>query len=139
MKRYQYHTKKTVFIFGGIMINKIDGYLLTKSINHKFLVNVRPFTTAETIDMYDMYDHQIPTLQDFNPRLFIIHVGTNYLPLNKTSNEIVEEIVTLAESVKKINSNIVISNTVTREDGYKTKADEVNKIVEKICGKKVYR
>ena len=49
-----------------------------------------------------MYDHLKPTLRDFNPGLFIIHVGTNDLPLNKTSNEIAEEIVNLAESVKKI-------------------------------------
>ena len=51
------------------MIKKIDGYLLTKSINHKFLVKVRPFTTAKTIDMYS---HLKPTLRKFNPGLFII-------------------------------------------------------------------
>ena len=33
--------------------------------------------------------------------MFIIHVRTNDLPLNKTSHEIAEEIVNLAESVKK--------------------------------------
>ena len=91
-------SKETVFIVGDSMIKKIDGYLLTKSINHKFLVKVRPFTTAKTIDMYD---HLKPTLRDLTPGLFIIHVGTNDLPLNKTSNEIAEEIVNLAESVKK--------------------------------------
>ena len=83
-----------------------------------------------------MYDHLKPTLRDFNPGLFIIHVGTNDLPLNKTSNEIAEEIVNLAESVKKPSSSIVISDIVTREDGYKTKADEVNKILEEICDTK---
>ena len=99
------------------MIKKIDGYLLTKSINHKLFVYVKPFTTAKTIDIYD---HLKPTLRDFNPGLFIIHVGVNHLPLNK-SNETAEEIVNLAESVKKPRSNIVISDIVTREDGYKTK------------------
>ena len=69
------------------------------------MVKVRPFITAKTIDMYD---HLKPTLRDFNPGLFIIHVGTNDLPLNKTSNKIAEEIVNLAESVKKPSSNIVI-------------------------------
>ena len=83
-----------------------------------------------------MYDHLKPTLRDFNPGLFIIHVGTNDLPLNKTSNEIAEEIVNLAESVKKPSSSIVISDFVTREDRYKTKADEVNKILEEIFDKK---
>ena len=83
-----------------------------------------------------MSDHLKPTLRDFNLGLFIIHVGTNDLPLNKTSNEIAEEIVNLAESVKKPSSSIVISDFVTREDGYKTKADEVNKILEEIFDKK---
>ena len=101
------------------MIKKIDGYLLTKSINHQLFVYVKPFTTAKTIDIYD---HLKPTSRDFNPGLFIIHVGTNHLPLNK-SNETAEEIVHLAESVKKPRSNIVISDIVTREDGYKTKDD----------------
>ena len=54
-------SKDTVFIVGDSMVKKIDGYLLTKSISHKFLVKVRPFTTAKTIDMYD---HLIPTLRE---------------------------------------------------------------------------
>ena len=116
------------------MIKKIDGNLLTKSINHKFLVKVTPFTTAKTIDRYDNLK---PTLRDFNPGLFVIHVGTSDLLLNKTRNEIVEAIANLAESVKrKPSSNIVISDILTREDGYKAKVDEVNKTLEEICGKK---
>ena len=59
-------SKETVFVVGDSMIKKIDGYLLTRSINHKFLVKVRPFTTAKTIGMYD---HLKPTLRDFNPGL----------------------------------------------------------------------
>ena len=80
------------------MMKKIGGYLITKSINHKFLVKVRPFTTVKTIDMYD---HLKPTSRGFNPGLFIIHVDTNDLSLNKTSNKIAEKIVNPAEPVKK--------------------------------------
>ena len=40
--------KETVFIVGDSTIKNIDGYLLTKSINRKFLVKVKPFTTAKT-------------------------------------------------------------------------------------------
>ena len=90
--------KETAFTVRDSMIKKIDGYLLTKSISHKFLVKVGPFRTAKTIDIYD---HLKPTLKDFNPGLFIVHVCTNDLPLNKTSNETAEKIVNLAESVKK--------------------------------------
>ena len=83
-----------------------------------------------------MYDHLKPTLRDFNSGLFIIHVVTNDLPLNKASNEIAEKIANLAKSVKKPSSNILFSDIVTREDGYKTKVDEVNKILEELSGKK---
>ena len=35
--------KNKVIIVDDSMIEKIDGYLLTSSINHKYLVKVRPF------------------------------------------------------------------------------------------------
>ena len=36
-------SKEKVFIVRDSIMKKIDGYPLTKSINHTFLVNVRPF------------------------------------------------------------------------------------------------
>ena len=117
--------KEIVFIVGESMIKKISGHLLPKFTNHQFFLKVTPFTTAKTIDMYD---HLTPTLQDFNPDLFIIHVRSNNTLLNKTSNEIAEEIINLAESVNKSSSNIAISNILICEDDYKFKADEVNKM-----------
>ena len=81
------------------MIKNIDGYLLTKSINHKLLVKSRPFTTAKAIDMYDHLKTYFTTLQSW--RQSWLHVGTNDLPLNKTGNEIAEEISNLAKLVKK--------------------------------------
>ena len=35
--------KKTTFIIGDNMIKKIDGYLLTSSVNHKYIVKIRSF------------------------------------------------------------------------------------------------
>ena len=55
------------------MTEKVNGYLLIKFMNHKFLVKVRPFTAAKTINIYD---HLKPILRDLNPSLFIIFVGT---------------------------------------------------------------
>ena len=48
------------------MIKKIDGDLLTKSINHKLLVEVRLFATAKATDMNE---HLKLSLRDFNPGL----------------------------------------------------------------------
>ena len=56
------------------MIKKIDGYLLTNSINYKYTVKVRPFVIAKTDDMYD---HMKPTQKNFQPKVYISHVGAN--------------------------------------------------------------
>ena len=97
-------SKTSVFIVGNSMIKKVDGYLLTSSLKHQYLVKTRPFSTATTIDMYDYIK---PTQRDFKPEMFILHVGTNDLPLNKSPKEIPEDIVTLAESMKTENNKIL--------------------------------
>ena len=94
------------------MVKDIDGYLLTGSINRKFIVKVRPFLPAKTIDMED---YTKPTKRDFNPDLYILHVGTNDLSLDDTPEVISSRIIDTAKSLmternKKIISNIVKIN-----------------------------
>ena len=36
-------SKTSVFIVGGSMIEEVDGYLLTSSLKHQYLVKTRPF------------------------------------------------------------------------------------------------
>ena len=57
-----------------------------------------------------MYKHLQPTVRDFDLDLFIIHVGTNDIPLNNTKNGIAEDIVKLEESIETNSVNVVISN-----------------------------
>ena len=47
------NSKTSVFIVGDSMIKKDDGYLLTSSLQHQYLVKTRPFSTAKAIDIYD--------------------------------------------------------------------------------------
>ena len=63
------------------MVKDVDGYLLTGS-NRNFIVKVRPFTSAKTIDMEE---YTKPTKRYFNPDLYILNVGTNDLSLDDTS------------------------------------------------------
>ena len=86
-------SKTSVLIVGDSMIKKVDGYLLTSSQKHQYLVKTRPFSAAKTIDMSDYIK---PTQRDVKPEIFILHVVTNDLPLNKPPKEISEDIVTLA-------------------------------------------
>ena len=69
--------KTSAFIVGDSMIKRIDGFLFTSSVNHKYIVKVRPFVIARTDDMYD---HIKPTQRNFQPNVYIPHVGTDDLP-----------------------------------------------------------
>ena len=109
-------SKTSVLIVGESMIKKVDGYLLTSSLKYQYLAEKRPFSTAKTTDMYDYIK---TTRRDFKPGIFILHVGTNDLPLNKSPNEISEGIITLAESMKTENNKIIVSSIVCRADSFK--------------------
>ena len=56
----------------------MDGYLVAGSLNKKFIVKARPFSSAKTEDMHDFLK---PSERDFDPNIFILHVGTNNLYL----------------------------------------------------------
>ena len=45
--------KDKVIMVGDSMYKKIDRYLPTSSINHKYLVKVRLFLAAKSVDMFD--------------------------------------------------------------------------------------
>ena len=122
-------SKTSVFIVGDSMIKKVDGYLLTSSLKHQYLVKTRPFLTAKTIDMYDYIK---PTQRDF----FVPHVGTNDLLLTKSTKEISEDIITLAESMKTLINKIIDSSIICRADSFREKVDKVNAHLGEICTEK---
>ena len=126
----QKQTRKTAFIIGDSMVKKIDGYLLTSSVNHKYIVKVRPFLSAKTIDMLDYIK---PTKRDFNPDVYLLHVGTNDLSSNKSPEQIPMDILNLANSLKLDNNTVIVSSIVPRDDENNKKADEVNIILEELC------
>ena len=54
---------KLAFILGGSMVKDVNGYLLTGSINRKFIEKVRPFSSAKIIEMEN---YTKPTKRDLN-------------------------------------------------------------------------
>ena len=112
-------TRKTAFIMGDSMVKKIDGYLLTSSIKHRYIVKVRPFLSAKTIDMVDYIK---PTQRDFNPDVYLLHVKTNDLSSNKSPEQISLVILNLANSLKLDNNTVIVSNIVPRDDENKKKS-----------------
>ena len=78
-------SEQSVFIIEDSMIKKVNEYLLTSSLKHQYLVKRRPFSTAKSIGIYDYLK---PTQKDFKQEIFILHLGTNDLPLKKSPKKI---------------------------------------------------
>ena len=95
--------KQFVFVRGHSMVKDIDGYLLTGD----FIVKVRPFSLAKTVDMQDYIK---PTKRDFGPSLHLLHVGINDLSQEDTPEAISKRIIATAESLKKKHNEVSIWN-----------------------------
>ena len=93
-------------------------------------MKVRPFLSAKTIDMFDYIK---PTKRDFNPDVYLLHVGTNDLSSNKSPEQISMDILNLANSLKLDNNTVIVSSIVPRDDENKKRADKVNIILEELC------
>ena len=99
------------------------------------ILQIRPFSSAKTSDM----EYYItPTKRDFDPGIYILHLGTNDLTLHNTPEEITEHIVNIAASLKTENNTVVISNIIARGDSKKEKAEAVNKLLVDICKQKKF-
>ena len=77
---------KLAFILGDSMVKDVDGYLLTGSINSEFIVKLRPFSSAKTIDMED---YTKPTKRDL----------TNNFSLDDTPEVMSSRIIDTAKSL----------------------------------------
>ena len=100
------------------MVKKLNGFLLTRKLNHKCLAKVRPFISAK---VRCMHDHVKPTVRDFNPDHIILHCGTNDLSSERTASQIAKSIIELALSLKSKDNKISISLIVPRNDNLITK------------------
>ena len=123
-------SKETVLIFGDSMVKKLNGSLLTRKMNHKCLVKVRPINSAK---VRCMHDHVKPTVCDFDPDHFILHCGTNNLNSDRTSIQIAREIIDLACSLKSDKGKISILLLTPRSDKLNNKASKVNYRLINMC------
>ena len=112
------------------MVKKVNGVLLTRNINHKFIVKVRSFPGAK---VKCMTDYVKPTINDFDPEHIVIHVGTNDLNSERTASQIAKDIVNLQQSLKTDKNTITISLIVPRNDDLNNKAFEVNSRLVNMC------
>ena len=107
------------FIIGDSMVKNVYGYLLTGSLNLKFI----------TGDLFHWRKHRLCQII-LNPRkrisvlIFILHVGTNDLTLSDTPEQIVEHIFDTVISLKTGSNTVIIFNIVPRGDKKKEEAEK---------------
>ena len=126
-------SKETVFILGDSMVKKLNGFLLTRKLNPKCLVKVRPFNSTK---VRCMHHHAKPTVRDFDPNHTILHCGTNDLNSDRTSSQIAKEIIDLALSLKSDKNGISISLLTPRSDKLNNNASEVNNRLINMCSQR---
>ena len=117
-------------MLGDSIVKKLNGFLLTRKLNHKCLVKIRPFNSAK---VRCMLDHAKPTIRDFDPDHIILHYGTNYLNSNKTSSQTAREIIDLAFSMKPDKNKISIPLLTPCSEKLNNKASEVNNSSINMC------
>ena len=105
------------------MAKKLNGFLLTRKLNHKCLVKVRPCNLGK---VRCMHDHMKPAIQDFGSDHILLHCGINDLNSNRTSSQIAREIIDLALSRKSDKNKISIALLTPRSGKLNSKASEVN-------------
>ena len=105
------------------MVKKLNMYLFTKKVRHKFLVEVRPFTGAK---VSCKVDYVKPTVRDDKPDHVILHTRTNDLRSEKTASQIARSITELAMLLKDNDNSVIVSGIVPRNDNLNNKATEVN-------------
>ena len=103
--------KKTCLVLSDSMFNGIREESLSKEGNK---IKIRYFSGAKVCDL----KKRLPdVLKNIKPDVIVIHVGTNNAP-RMTSNEIVDEILTLKSEIVKIHNacRVIISTPITRTD-----------------------
>ena len=100
--------KRQCSLLGNSVVKKVNGFLLTRHINHKYLVKVRPFSSAK---LSCINDHMKPMLQDFNLEHITLHIG---IDTGRTTSQILKSIINLYQSLKTDANTMAVSLIVPR-------------------------
>ena len=113
--------EKSIFVIGDSMVKHLNGWEMSKKLNANCKVFVKTFSGAKTTCMNDYVKPSVRS----SPDRFILHVGTNDLSSDKSSEEIARSTIDLATSIKNEKHGVSISNIIIRADDKKTRRKEV--------------
>ena len=125
--------KKPIFVTGDSMLKHLNEWEMTK----KFNANCKVFKTFSGTKIACMNDYLKPSVRSSTDH-FILHVGTNDLSSDKSSEEITRSIIDLATSIKNEKYDVSISNIIIRADDktVEEKRFEGNSFLGKLCMEK---
>ena len=103
------------------IVKNVYGNAITKSMKHKKHVVIKHLSGTKIEDM----KHYVKPTQEKQPAQIIIHVNH--------SDEIANEIVQFANSIKKSKNNVLVSSIVSRKDQFNNKAKERNENLKDKC------
>lgn len=121
VKRKRNNSKRSITIIGGSIVKDIKAYEMRKSLPN-VNVYVKSFSGA-TVDCMKCY---VQPSMKFNPNVVILNTGTNDLRSKKQPEQIADDILNLALSIKSDDNEIVISGIVPRNDSLNPKGIAVN-------------
>lgn len=124
----KHERRKVTQIIGDSIIKELKGWDLSNEQNQ---VVVKSFSGATT---ECMKSYSIPT-KNKNPDTIILHCGTNDIP-KKTKEEITDDIVNLAVSLKTEHNNVIVSSVTTRGDKHGNKVNQLNDALEEACSER---
>ena len=100
------------------IVKYIQGWEITKIFGNKHKIYVTQFSAYKVSCMKDYLKLSI---RENNPDHIIFHVGTNDVPIQKTSQVIAQSMVDLAKSVANDNLQVNVSSIVQRNDQWNEK------------------
>ena len=124
VKNIHIKKKRTITIIGDSTIKNIEGYKMRQGMTSNEKVYVKSFPGAK---IECVKDYIKPTLK-FNPDAIILHVGTNDLRSEKSAEEIGNEVISLVNTIKTSDNEVIVSTIIARDDSLNQKGNDVKKI-----------
>ena len=122
--------ERTIAISGDSLVKDVDPFDLRKKLKNKNSKVYRHNFNGATIKA--MNYHAIPVME-FEPDLAILHVAINSLRSMDTKQKIADDILNLANNIKKDTNEIIISSIIPRRDQFKEKGEKVNEFLYNKC------
>ena len=99
-------------VIGGWVVKNIHSWKFRAATKQN--ITVRSFAVAKTTDMGDC---TIPAIHE-NANIYVIHCGTNYLHIERSSEDIADNVISLADKIQSKNRHFLISGLYQWGDEY---------------------